>query len=74
MSVQVCIHQMNRVNSRNGYGHDSNTINNNNTGIIIMLILYVQKQKQQSKPSKKLHTTTTSELDNICFAYPDTIA
>jgi len=23
----VCIHQMNRVNSRNGFGHDDSTIN-----------------------------------------------
>jgi len=23
----VCIHQMNRVNSRNGYGHDDSIIN-----------------------------------------------
>jgi len=36
----VCIHQMNRMNSRNGYGHDDSTIN---IIVIIMLLLLLTK-------------------------------
>jgi len=32
----VCIHQMNQVNSRNGYGHNDNTIN-----IIVVIIIII---------------------------------
>jgi len=31
----VCIHQMNRVNSRNDFGHDDSTIN-----IVVVIIIY----------------------------------
>jgi len=31
----VCIHQMNRVNSRNDFGHDDSTIN-----IVMAIIIY----------------------------------
>jgi len=33
-SGSVCIHQMNRVNSRNGYSHDDSTITKHYRGII----------------------------------------
>jgi len=36
----VYIHQMNRVNSRNNFGHDDSTINT--VMAIIIIILYVQ--------------------------------
>jgi len=36
----VCIHQMNRVNSRNGYGHDDSTIN-----ISVGKTIIIKKQK-----------------------------
>jgi len=35
----VCIHQMNRVNSRNGYGHDDSTTNIITVNIIISTII-----------------------------------
>jgi len=35
----VCIHQMNRVNSRNDFGHDDSTINIVMAIIIIIIIL-----------------------------------
>jgi len=33
----VCIHQMKRVNSRNGFGHNDSTIN---TGMFIIMYYY----------------------------------
>jgi len=35
----VCIHQMNRVNSRNDFGHDDSTINIVMAIIIIIIII-----------------------------------
>ena len=35
----VCIHQMNRVNSRNDFGHDDSTIN------IVMAIIIIIKRR-----------------------------
>jgi len=32
----VCIHQMNRVNSRNDFGHDDSTIN-----IVVVIIIII---------------------------------
>ena len=32
----VCIHQMNRVNSRNGFGHNDSTIN-----IVVVIIIII---------------------------------
>ena len=34
----VCIHQMNRVNSRNDFGHDDSAIN---TVVIIIIIIII---------------------------------
>jgi len=36
----VCIHQMNRVNSRNDFGHDDSTINIVVVIIIVYLFIY----------------------------------
>ena len=35
----VCIHQMNRVNSRNDFGHDDSTINIVMAIVIIIIII-----------------------------------
>jgi len=36
----VCIHQMNRVNSRDDFGHDDSTINFVVVIIVIIIIIY----------------------------------
>ena len=40
----VCIHQMNRVNSCNDFGHDDSTINTA-LAIIIMIIIITSEQR-----------------------------
>ena len=51
----VCIHQMNRVNSRNDFGHDDSTINIVMAIIIIIIIMrsrvYVTSGVRPSVPS-----------------------
>jgi len=37
----VCSHQMNRVNSRNDFGHDHNTINISSCIVIIIIIITI---------------------------------
>jgi len=39
----VCIHQMNRVNSRNDFGHDDSTIN---TVVVIIIIIIIANNCQ----------------------------
>jgi len=42
----VYIHQMNRVNSRNDFGHDDSTINIVMAIIIIIIIIIIYKRRQ----------------------------
>jgi len=46
----VCIHQMNRVNSRSDHGHDDSTIN-----IVVELLLLIQ-----------LQTTDKTDILSVC--------
>ena len=39
----VCIHQMNRVNSHNNFGHDHSTIGLNTVMVIIIIIIIITK-------------------------------
>ena len=43
----VCIHQINRVNYRNGFGHDGSTININAGIIIIIIIIIIDEVRLQ---------------------------
>ena len=43
----VCIHQMNRVNSRNDFGHDDSTIN-----IVVVIIIIIIRSQSELKRIK----------------------
>jgi len=45
----VCIHQINRVNSRNDFGHDDSTIN-----IVIAIIIIFLKPTSTKPQAEKL--------------------
>jgi len=47
----VCIHQMNRVNSRNDFGHDDSTINIVMAIIIIITIIITDGVRKGSAAS-----------------------
>jgi len=42
----VCIHQMNRVNSRNDFGHDDSTINT------VVVIIVITDAGTRSRPNR----------------------
>ena len=58
----VCIHQMNRVNSRNDFGHDDSTIN---IVMAIIIIIILAAYTQQSWHGK-WQTTRTPAHDSCC--------
>jgi len=45
----VCIHQMNRVNSRNDFGHDDSTIN-----IVMAIIIIIITSKRREGGGRDL--------------------
>jgi len=64
---------MNRVSSRNDFGHDDSTINIVNVVIIIIIILYSLQSKVISTASA-LETTTFSSLRIVCEQIEDGVS
>ena len=57
----VYIHQMNRVNSRNDFGHDDSTIN-----IVVVIIIIIQPSDQQPRRHSAIQSLATAPFDGGC--------
>jgi len=58
----VCIHQMNRVNSRSDHGHEESTINILVELLLLLLLLFFDPREKRGKKEIKLTSKTISKV------------